>query len=146
MYLFDTAALIGLTERGNDRSEAVIEADDELPYCHVVTLGELATGVRRAERGGPEHLALRRTTLTYARRLPRIDTINDRDVDAFAVISDIASRSLSHNDRWILAAALIRSAVLVTEDVLLFQVASDSGLAQAVGVHLGLTPMSPILV
>lgn len=148
MYLFDTSAVIGMVERGNERSAALIGDGEEVPFCHVVTLGELTAGVRRAESADIQldDLELRVVTLQFARRMPTCPPIDDRDVECFGLISDVASRKLSHNDRWILASSCVHGLTLVTEDQRLHQTANDESLITSLRSRLGITPPSAVLV
>jgi predicted nucleic acid-binding protein len=101
MYLFDTTALIGAVERGNDQTERLIESSGELPRCHLVTLGELEAGVARARENdaSPDDVALRLRTLGFARRLPIHTLTDDTDVAVFGLVSALTSRRLSHDDQ-----------------------------------------------
>lgn len=117
--MLDTSALIGLHEAAPDvatRLAGVLERHDDgtVPKTHQVVLGELRTGVLATSRADdPDNP--RRRVLDTAASLD-IDTIEDDDAGVFARITTATGRTMSHNDRWICAAAIRTRSTLVTQD------------------------------
>ena len=114
--MLDTSALIGLHEADPEVATylaGVLEQHDDgtVPKTHQVVLGELWTGVLAAgEADNP-----RRTVLDTAAGLD-IETIEDDDTGVFARITTTTNRTMSHNDRWICAAAIRTRSTLITQD------------------------------
>lgn len=114
--MLDTSAVIGWVERGDQTVIDALAGESQVPFIHVVTLGELEEGVIRAPRGSI--LRIRAATQGFATNLARIDLSgNIRQPVIFGVISARIGRTLSHNDKWILAAAIEHRHTLVTQDV-----------------------------
>ncbi len=137
--MLDTSALIGLHEAHTDVATylaGVLEQHDDgtAPKTHQVVLGELWTGVLVAgEADDPNNP--RRAVLDTARGLD-LETIEDDDAAVFARITTATNRTMSHNDRWICAAAIRTRSTLITQ---------DAGMAgkrtlQEVADHLRLKP------
>lgn len=117
--MLDTSALIGLHE-GDPEVAAffagVLEQHDDgtVPKTHQVVLGELWTGVLATGKADdPDNP--RRRVLETAFGLD-IETIEDGDAGVFARITTVTNRTMSHNDRWICAAAIRTRSVLITQD------------------------------
>ena len=117
--MLDTSALIGLHEAHTDVATylaGVLEQHDDgtAPKTHQVVLGELWTGVLVAgEADDPNNP--RRAVLDTARGLD-LETIEDDDAAVFARITTATNRTMSHNDRWICAAAIRTRSTLITQD------------------------------
>ena len=116
--ILDTSAVIGWVERRNENVINALAATERLPVISIVTLGELFQGVESARHANnAEALAIRQRTLRLAqRRLPRVG-VDESDAKVFGRLSATLSRTVSHNDRWIAAAAMRAKRTLVTEDV-----------------------------
>jgi predicted nucleic acid-binding protein len=117
--MLDTSALIGLHEGDPKVSRylaAVLEHHDDgaLPKTHQVVVGELWTGLL-AVGGAQDPGNPRRQVLDTAAGLD-IETIEDDDPGVFARITRATNRSMSHNDRWICAAAIRTRSTLITQD------------------------------
>ena len=114
--LLDTSAIIGWFERKNPNTVERVSADRATPMCHAVTFGELADGWQRAVAAGaaPEMVERRRFTFETVR--DQFEVVCDLDPAAYAEVSLLARRALSHNDLWIAAAARTHSTTLLTED------------------------------
>lgn len=117
--MLDTSALIGLHEAEPDVAAHladVLEQHDDgtAPKTHQVVLGELWTGVLAAEAVHGQDNP-RRPVLDTASGLD-IETIEADDPEVFARITGATNRTLSHNDRWICAAAIRTRATLITQD------------------------------
>jgi RNA polymerase sigma factor (sigma-70 family) len=117
--MLDTSALIGLHEADPDVATClarVLEQHDDgtVPKTHQVVLGELSTGVLAAgdidDTDNP-----RRPVLDTATGLD-IETIERDDPGVFARITRATNRTMSHNDRWICAAAIRTRSTLITQD------------------------------
>ena len=117
--MLDTSALIGLHEADPEVATylgGVLEQHDDgtVPKTHQVVLGELWTGVLAAgEADDPDNP--RRPVLDTAAGLD-IETIEDDDTGVFARITTTTNRTMSHNDRWICAAAIRTRSTLITQD------------------------------
>lgn len=113
--ILDTSAIIGLAERDNSETAALIAAEEELPILHIVSLGEIHAGVSRAITTGLDQRIVdaRRRTLSIASECSITRTMEPA---FFGAIAAEVSRKLSHNDMWIAAAAFHHQALLVTED------------------------------
>lgn len=118
--MLDTSALIGLHEADPEVATylaGVLEQLDDgtVPKTHRVVLGELWTGVlATGEADDPDNP--RRAVLDTAAGLD-IATIEDDDAGVFARITTTTNRTMSHNDRWICAAAIRTRSTLITQDV-----------------------------
>lgn len=141
-FVLDTSAIIGMAERHNVRVADALRSGDhtELPICHPVSLGELASGVHTARlRGDESALAVREQTLTIARSLRATrDPLGQAEVDCFGVIAALTSRRLSHNDQWILACTAAEQAQLITEDERQATATATAELQRALMDRLGL--------
>lgn len=121
--ILDTTAVVGLLELAADRpllADAIRRhsGPDELPRVHLVTLGELRAGVEQASTSGDRSVTDTRTaTLRTAtsQRFHKV-TIEEDDWQWFGSISAHMSRRPTHNDKWIVAAALSRRLTLITQD------------------------------
>lgn len=117
--MFDTSALIGLHEADPDVATflaGVLEQNDDgtVPKTHQVVLGELWTGVLAAgEPDEPDNP--RRPVLDTAAGLD-VETIDAGDASVFARITRATNRMMSHDDRWICAAAIRTRSTLITQD------------------------------
>jgi predicted nucleic acid-binding protein len=117
--MLDTSALIGLHEADPEVATFLVGVlrqhdDGTVPKTHRVVLGELWTGV--LAKGNSDDLENpRRPVLDTASSLD-IETIEDDDADMFARITNATKRAMSHNDRWICAAAIRTRSTLITQD------------------------------
>ena len=117
--MLDTSALIGLHEADPEVARylaGVLEQHDDgsVPKTHQVVLGELWTGVLAVgETDDPDNP--RRPVLDTAAGLD-IETIEGDDAGVFARITAATNRTMSHNDRWICAAAIRTRSSLITQD------------------------------
>jgi RNA polymerase sigma factor (sigma-70 family) len=117
--MLDTSALIGLHEAHPEVATylaGVLEQHDDgtVPKTHQVVLGELWTGVLAAGAADDPNNS-RRAVLDTATGLD-IETIEDDDASVFARITTATNRTMSHNDRWICAAAIRTRSTLITQD------------------------------
>lgn len=117
--ILDTSALIGLHEAAPEVARYLAGILEELddgtaPKTHQVVLGELWTGVR-AVGDARDPVNSRRRVLETALGLD-IETIEADDADVFARITAATNRTMSHNDRWICAAAIRTRSTLITQD------------------------------
>jgi predicted nucleic acid-binding protein len=119
--ILDTSAVIGWVEL---KDAAIIEAlrnhsADGSPRVHAVTIGELERGV--AQAADEVSRARRGATLRFAREqlapLP-LDPDGDQS-EAFGQVASALSREISHNDTWIVAAAVSERRHLLTQDAAL---------------------------
>jgi len=117
--MLDTSALIGLHEAHPEVATYLAGVlgqhdDGTAPKTHQAVLGELWTGVAAAgdvdDRDNP-----RRPVLDTAVGLD-IETIESDDALVFARITAATNRAMSHNDRWICAAAIRTRSTLITQD------------------------------
>lgn len=126
--ILDTSAVIGWVEL---QDAAVIEAlreysHDGNPRVHAVTIGELERGVTQA----PESVTQgrRRETLRFARE--QLAPVNleyeGLQPEAFGHVAAAVSRKISHNDTWIVAAAVTERRDLLTQDAALAERAVDA--------------------
>lgn len=117
--MLDTSALIGLHEAHPEVATylaGVLEQHDDgtVPKTHQVVVGELFTGVLAVgDVDDPDDK--RRPVLDTALGLD-VETIEPEDAVLFARITQATSRAMSHNDRWICAAAIRTRATLITQD------------------------------
>jgi RNA polymerase sigma factor (sigma-70 family) len=117
--MLDTSALIGLHEAHPEVATylgGVLEQHDDgtVPKTHQVVLGELWTGVLAVgDVDDPDNP--RRPVLDTALGLD-VETIEREDAVLFAQITQATTRAMSHNDRWICAAAIRTRSTLVTQD------------------------------
>lgn len=117
--MLDTSALIGLHEADPEVATflaGVLQQHDDgtVPKTHQVVLGELWTGMlATGESDDPDNP--RRPALDTASSLD-IETIEDDDAGMFARITNATKRAMSHNDRWICAAAIRTRVTLITQD------------------------------
>jgi RNA polymerase sigma factor (sigma-70 family) len=117
--MLDTSALIGLHESHTEVATylaGVLEQRDDgtVPKTHQTVLGELWTGVlATGEVDDPNNP--RRPVLDTADGLD-IETIEADDAMVFARITAVTNRAMSHNDRWICAAAIRTRSTLITQD------------------------------
>lgn len=117
--MLDTSALIGLHEADPEVATylaGVLERNDDgtVPKTHQVVLGELWAGVLAVgEIDDPDNP--RRSVLDTAIGLD-VETIEADDAGVFARITRATNRTMSHNDRWICAAAIRTRSALITQD------------------------------
>lgn len=117
--MLDTSALIGLHEADPEVATylaGVLEQHDDgtVPKTHQVVLGELWAGVLAAgDIDDPDNP--RRPVLDTAASLD-IETVEADDPGLFARNTRATNRTLSHNDRWICAAAIRTRSILITQD------------------------------
>ncbi|MEO1058706.1 MAG: sigma factor-like helix-turn-helix DNA-binding protein [Actinomycetota bacterium] len=117
--MLDTSALIGLHEAHPEVTTylaGVLEQHDDgtAPKTHQVVLGELWTGVLAVgDTDDPDNP--RRPVLDTALGLD-VATIEPEDAVLFARITQATTRAMSHNDRWICAAAMRTRSTLITQD------------------------------
>ncbi len=144
--MLDTSAVIGWLERRDKPVAQAISTAREIPFVHVVTLGELHDGVERARRGSKvEVLASRMATLRFVvAELSVAEPLGADDAALFGVVSSVIGRGLSHNDKWILARVILAEHALVTQDVGLHAAAESSELALALEL-LGRPPPHAVL-
>ena len=116
--MLDTSAVIGWLERDNPMIIEILEHETEIPLIHMVTVGELHEGVRRARDHRPDVLHQRRATLrfTLAELRPCHHPMTS-DAECFGLVSVHTSRQLSQNDKWIIAHAAVHGHDLATEDL-----------------------------
>lgn len=117
--MLDTSALIGLHEAHPEVATylaGVLEQHDDgtIPKTHQVVLGELWTGVL-AVGDADDPGNRRRPVLDTALGLDA-ETIEPEDAVQFARITQATTRAMSHNDRWICAAAIRTRSTLITQD------------------------------
>jgi len=126
--ILDTSAVIGWVEL---QDPAIIQAlrnhsADSSPRVHTVTIGELERGV--AQAADETTRARRAATLRFAREqlapLP-LDPDGDQP-EAFGQIAAALSRKISHNDTWIVAAAVTERRHLLTQDAALAEKATKA--------------------
>ncbi len=127
--ILDTSAVIGWMELKDPGVIAAIRAHstDESPRVHAVTLGELERGV--SQGGDATTRDKRRATLRFAReQLAPVALDPDGDQpEAFGMIGAVLSRAISHNDCWIVAAAVTERRRLLTQDTTLAERVSRAG-------------------
>ena len=117
--MLDTSALIGLHEADPEVATylaGVLEQHDDgtVPKTHQAVLGELWTGALAVgDVDDPDNP--RRSVLDTALGLD-VETIEPDDAVLFAQITRATSRVMSHNDRWICAAAIRTRSMLITQD------------------------------
>lgn len=139
--ILDTSAVIAWLEHSDQDVVGAISRGGEVPFVHVVTLGELHEGVERARDRDPSVLVARRSTLDFVRRELRLAPAPDEDeAGAFGVLSAAVGRGLSHNNKWIVARTIIDRHRLVTRDRTLADAASSSELTHALN-RAGLPPV-----
>lgn len=117
--MLDTSALIGLHEADPHVATylaGVLEQHDDgtVPKTHEVVLGELWAGVLSAG-GIDDPTNARRPVLDTAIGLD-VETIERDDAGVFARITRATNRAMSHNDRWICAAAIRTRSTVITQD------------------------------
>jgi predicted nucleic acid-binding protein len=139
--VLDTSAIIAMVERKNPRVREALRANGNtvLPFCHPVTLGELAAGVYAAQGVPGERIVVEREhTFAVARSLPAPhDPLGEVEVGCFGIVSVLTSRRLSHNDHWILASCAAEQAQLITEDARQARASTDPELRRALMDRLG---------
>jgi len=113
--LFDTSAVVSLTERASEPAAALIRTAGDRPFVSFITIAELHVGVARSAdaHGRASRERTLRRALTF-RQLPVDEGILDHYADARNV-------GLRGNDAWIAAAASQVDATLVTADEVLAQ-------------------------
>lgn len=117
--MLDTSALIGLHEAHPEVATylaGVLQQHDDgtVPKTHQAVLGELWTGMlATGDVDDPDNP--RGRVLETAVALD-VETIEPDDAVAFARITAVTNRSMSHNDRWVCAAAIRTRSTLITQD------------------------------
>lgn len=120
--MLDTSAVIGWIELQSPSVIAALDGalrGDEVPFVHLVTIGELEHGVASSNQSGDEQAtAARAATLQFARdELGVIELTADPDqLTIYGTLSALTTRRVSHNDRWIASAALLAGHTLATQD------------------------------
>jgi len=121
--LLDTGAVIGLLELDADRPQLIeairVEGGTVVPAISVVTLGELAAGVRSARDAASRTARQRSLDIVDAPHRPRrlsVLPIDRATWQSFGDISAALTRQVGHNDKWITAAARATGRLLVTQD------------------------------
>jgi predicted nucleic acid-binding protein len=126
--ILDTSAVIGWVEL---KDQGVISAirersDGVAPRIHVVTAGELERGVVSAPDESTR--VRRRATLRFARE--QLDpcglTLEGDQAEAFGHLAHALSRKVTHNDTWIVAAAITEGRALLTQDAFLAERTTDA--------------------
>jgi RNA polymerase sigma factor (sigma-70 family) len=117
--MLDTSALIGLHE-----SDPAVRTfltggleqhdDGTTPRVHVVTIGELWTGVLAI--GAPDDPDNPRVPVLETALSLHVETIDAGDAATFAALTRATNRTMSHHDRWICAAAIRTRTTLITQD------------------------------
>lgn len=131
--ILDTSAVIGWLERGNQTVADVLAEHGEVPFVHVVTIGELHEGVVRAASMPDDVLRSREATLRFVlEELAPAPAPDEREARVFGVVSATTNRQLSHNDKWIVSRAALDGLHLVTEDNGLADAVESASLAAAV--------------
>ena len=113
--LFDTSAVVSLTERASKPVADLIRGAGDRPFVSFVTIAELHVGIALSPNASTR--AARERTLRRAqtfRQLPVDEAILDHYADALQA-------RLRGNDAWIAAAARQIGATLVTADEVLAQ-------------------------
>lgn len=113
--LFDTSAVVSLTERASKPVADLIRGAGDRPFVSFVTIAELHVGIALSPNASTR--AARERTLRRAqtfRQLPIDEAILDHYADALQA-------RLQGNDAWIAAAARQIGATLVTADEVLAQ-------------------------
>ena len=113
--LFDTSAVVSLTERASKPVADLIRGAGDRPFVSFVTIAELHVGIALSPNVSTR--AARERTLRRAqtfRQLPVDEAILDHYADALQA-------RLRGNDAWIAAAARQIGATLVTADEVLAQ-------------------------
>ena len=113
--LFDTSAVVSLTERASKPVADLIRGAGDRPFVSFVTIAELHVGIALSPNASTR--AARERTLRRAhtfRQLPVDEAILDHYADA-------RQARLRGNDAWIAAAARQIGATLVTADEVLAQ-------------------------
>ena len=113
--LFDTSAVVSLTERASKPVADLIRGAGDRPFVSFVTIAELHVGIALSPNASTR--AARERTLRRAqtfRQLPVDEAILDHYADA-------RQARLRGNDAWIAAAAWQIGATLVTADEVLAQ-------------------------
>lgn len=117
--MLDTSALIGLHEGDLEVRTflaGVLEQHDDgtTPKVHIATLGELWTGVLAV--GAPDDPDNPRLPVLQTALSLDVETIDADDAATFATLTIATKRVMTHNDRWICAAAIRTRTTLVTQD------------------------------
>ena len=117
--MLDTSALIGLHEADLEVRTflaGVLEQHDDgaTPKVHMVTLGELWTGVLAV--GAPDDPDNPRLPVLETALSLDVETIDAEDAATFGALTRATNRAMSHNDRWICAAAIRTRTTLITQD------------------------------
>ena len=117
--MLDTSALIGLHEADPEVRTfvaGVLEEHDDgtTPKVHAVTLGELWAGVLAV--GAPDDPENPRVPVLETALGLDVETIDGDDAATFGALTRATNRAMSHNDRWICAAAIRTRSTLITQD------------------------------
>ena len=113
--LFDTSAVVSLTERASRPVADLIRGAGDRPFVSFVTLAELHVGVELSPN--PSTRAARERTLRRARTFRQLP-VEEAILEHYAKARQAGLRG---NDAWIAAAADQIDAALVTADALFAQ-------------------------
>lgn len=108
--LFDTSAVVSLTERASDAAAELIRSAGDRPFISFVTIAELHVGVELSTDESIQ--AARQRTLRRARTFRQLP-IDEMILDHYATARRAGLRG---NDAWIAAGAAQVDATLVTAD------------------------------
>jgi predicted nucleic acid-binding protein len=111
--LFDTSAVVSLTERASHPAAELIRSTGDRPFVSFVTIAELRVGVARSPDGSAR--TARERTLRRARTFRQLP-VDEAILDHYAMARQAGLRG---NDAWIAAAAEQIDATLVTADEVL---------------------------
>ena len=123
--LFDTSAVVSLTERASRPAATLIRNSGDRPFVSFVTIAELQVGVALSPDASAR--TARERTLRRARTFRQV-SVDEAILDHYA---EARRAGLRGNDAWIAAAAVRVGATLVTADEVLAQRADG-----LVDVHL----------
>ena len=108
--LFDTSAVVSLTERASRPAAALIRNSGDRPFVSFVTIAELHVGVALSPDASAR--TARERTLRRARTFRQV-SVDEAILDHYAKARQAGLRG---NDAWIAAAADEVGATLVTAD------------------------------
>ncbi len=113
--LFDTSAVVSLTERASRPAADLIRSAGDRPFVSFLTIAELHAGVELSPN--PETRATRERTLRRARTFRQLP-VEEAIIEHYAKARQAGLRG---NDAWIAAAADQIDATLVTADAVFAQ-------------------------
>lgn len=111
--LFDTSAVVSLTERASQPAAALIRKAGDRPFVSFITIAELHVGVALSPDASAR--TARERTLRRARTFRQLP-VDEAILDHYAKARQAGLRG---NDAWIAAAAKQVEATLVTADEVL---------------------------